>query len=44
VEEKKMDRARETEDEYYSFIAEFPDSKHRATADRIGKEIRAILE
>lgn len=44
VEEKKMDRARETEDEYYSFIAEFPDSKHRATADRIGKEIRALLE
>ena len=44
VEEKKMDRARETEDEYYSFIAEFPDSKHRAIADRIGKEIRAILE
>ena len=44
LEEKKLERARETEDEYYSFIAEYPDSKHRNTAERIGKEIKAMLE
>ena len=43
VEEKKLERARETEDEYYSFIAEFPDSKHRSAAERIGKEVKKLL-
>ncbi len=43
IEEKKNERARETEDEYYSFIAEFPDSKHRSAAERIGKEMKKIL-
>ena len=43
-EDKKQERARETEDEYYSFIATFPDSKHRNTAERIGKEMKKILE
>lgn len=43
VEDKKLERARETEDEYYSFIAEFPDSKHRSAAERIGKEIKKLL-
>jgi len=42
-EDKKMERARETEDEYYSFIASFPESKHRNAAERIGKEIKKIL-
>ncbi len=44
VEDKKIDRARETEDEYYSFITEFPDSKHRSAAENIGKEIKKILD
>jgi outer membrane protein assembly factor BamD len=44
VEEKKQDRAREAEDEYYSFITEYPDSKHRTTAERIGKEVKKMLE
>ena len=44
VEQKKLDRARETEDEYYSFITEYPDSKHRAAAERIGKEMKKMLE
>ena len=44
LEDKKLERARETEDEYYSFIAEFPDSKHRAAAERIGKDVKAMLE
>ena len=43
LDEKKLDRARETEDEYYSFITEYPDSKHRAAAERIGKEIKRLL-
>mgnify|MGYP003481978678 FL=1 len=43
IEEKKIERARETEDEFYSFIAEFPDSKHRSAAERIGKEVKKLL-
>ena len=41
---KKLDRARDTEDEYYSFINEFPNSKHIAAAERIGKEMKKILK
>lgn len=44
VEAKKLDRARETEDEYYSFITEYPESKHRNAAERIGKEVMKMLE
>ena len=44
VEDKKLDRARETEDEYYNFITEYPESKHRNTAERIGKEMKKMLE
>ena len=44
IEEKKIDRARDTQDEYYSFITEYPDSKHRVQADRINKEIEKILK
>lgn len=44
VETKKMDRARDTEDEYYNFITEYPESKHRSAAERIGKEIKKMLE
>ncbi len=42
-EEKKLDRARDTQDEYYSFITEFPDSKHRKEAEKLFKEISKIL-
>lgn len=44
VDSKKEDRARETEDEYYSFITEYPDSKHRNVAERIGKEAKKIID
>ena len=44
VDSKKEDRARETEDEYYSFITEYPDSKHRNAAERIGKEAKKIID
>ena len=43
VDQKKEDRARETEDEYYNFITEYPDSKHINAAQRINKEIKKIL-
>ena len=42
-EEKKIDRARDTQDEYYSFITEFPESKHRKEADKLFKEITKTL-
>ncbi|MCQ2325873.1 MAG: outer membrane protein assembly factor BamD [Paludibacteraceae bacterium] len=41
-EEKKLERARDTEDEYYNFITEYPESKHRKEAERINKEINKI--
>ena len=44
IAEKKEDRARETEDEYYSFITEYPNSKHLPAAEKINKEIKKILQ
>jgi outer membrane protein assembly factor BamD len=44
VDNKKEDRAREAEDEYYSFTTEYPNSKHIAAAERINKEIKKILQ
>jgi outer membrane protein assembly factor BamD len=43
IDSKKEDRARETEDEYYSFITEYPNSKHIPAAEKINKEIKKIL-
>lgn len=42
-EDKKAERARSAEDEYYNFITDFPTSKHRQAADRIKKEIDKVL-
>lgn len=44
VDSKKEDRARETDDEYYSFITMYPESKHMAAAEKIKKEIQKILQ
>lgn len=44
VEEKKMERARDTQDEYYNFITEYPDSKHRKEADKMMTQIRKIIK
>ena len=44
VDNKREDRARETEDEYYSFIVEYPNSKHIPAAEKINKEIKKILQ
>ena len=43
-EELKLDRARDTQDEYYNFITEYPNSKHRKEADRMLTQIRKITK
>lgn len=43
VNEMREDRARDTQDEYYSFITDYPNSKHRKDADAIGKAVKKIL-
>lgn len=44
IEELKVERARDTMDEYYSFNTEFPESKHRPQAERINKEMKKITK
>ena len=44
VEEKRMERARDAQDEYYNFITEYPTSKHRKEADKMAGQIRKILK
>lgn len=39
VEERLAERTRTTIDEYYNFVTEFPDSKHRKEAERIFREM-----
>ncbi len=43
-EEKKLERARDTEDEYYNFITEYPMSKHRKDAEKIYKEVVKVTK
>ena len=40
LDSKRTELIIETEDEYYSFITQYPNSKHRNAADKIGKEIK----
>jgi outer membrane protein assembly factor BamD len=44
VDSKREERARETEDEYYSFITQYPTSKYRSAADKINKDLKKILK
>lgn len=44
VDSKREERARETEDEYYSFITQYPTSKYRTAADKINKDLKKILK
>ena len=44
VQEKMMDRYRDTEDEYYAFKNEFPESKYMKEADRIYRETLKALK
>ncbi len=43
-EERKMERARDAQDEYYNFITEYPDSKHRKDADKMLAYIRKVTK
>ena len=43
LDSKREERARDTEDEYYSFVTQYPNSKHRAAAERIHKDLNKIL-
>ncbi|MBN2765190.1 MAG: outer membrane protein assembly factor BamD [Paludibacteraceae bacterium] len=44
VEEKKIERYRNTIDEYYNFINEFPEGKMKKQADRIFNECKKIVK
>ena len=44
VEVKKIDRYRDTEDEYYAFKNEFPESKYMKEADKIYRETQKALK
>ncbi len=44
VEEKRMERYRNTIDEYYNFINEFPDSKTKKQADKIFNDSKKIVK
>ena len=44
VEEKKLERYRDAEDECYGFINEYPDSKERATAEKYIKKCKQVTK
>jgi len=44
VEDRKEERARDTQDEYYNFTTEFPSSKHRKDAEKMLQQIKKILK
>ena len=43
-EDKKLERARDAQDEYYNFTTECPTSKHRKEADKMMVQIRKITK
>ena len=44
VEEKKLERYRDAEDECYGFLNEFPDSKERGTAEKYIAKCKKITK
>ena len=44
VEEKKEERVRDTMDEYYSFVNEFPEGKYRKKAEKISDDTQKMLK
>lgn len=42
--EKQEERARQTDDEYYNFVNDYPNTKYRKQADQIKKEIDKLLK
>ena len=43
-EEKNIERARDAQDEYYNFITEYPNSKHRKEAEKMMTQIRKYTQ
>ena len=43
-EEKKLERARDAQDEYYNFVTEYPESKHRKEAEKMFVQIKKITK
>lgn len=43
-EDKKVERARDAQDEYYNFTTEYPNSKHRKEADKMMTQIKKVLK
>ena len=43
MEDKKAERARDAQDEYYNFITEYPDSKHRKEVEKMKQKIDKII-
>lgn len=44
VDEKKEERMRDTIDEYYAFINEFPESKYLAEAEKMFKDASTYVK
>jgi len=44
VEDKKMERYRDTADEYYNFVNEFPESTYRREVERIYADVRKVIK
>ncbi|MBR1564223.1 MAG: outer membrane protein assembly factor BamD [Paludibacteraceae bacterium] len=42
ISERRQERAQDAEDECYSFLTEFPQSKHRKAAEKIQNELKKI--
>ena len=43
IDEKRLERARDAQDEYYNFVTEYPTSKHRKEAEKMAVQIRKLL-
>ena len=43
IDELKAERARDAQDEYYNFITEYPNSKHRKEAERMFQQIKKAV-
>lgn len=44
VEERRLERAQDAEDECYSFITEYPQSKHKKAAEKIKNDLKKITK
>lgn len=44
IEDKKIDRARETQDECYNYLTDYPESKHRSQTERMLREMQKITK